>query len=355
MESFYENATSFWNDYKSIHHSFAKRNVKLYGETEDKLFIPMSKFVCPLYNIRGIDSPFHALRFVSLIPFEEPELNAKPLLKRFHTMLSAGAGNVEDHCHLLCSLLLGFGLEAYVCSGLNQKGEHSWVMTQQPETWFWEPTSGMRYAAGSEKALRNYRVVTAVYNHENFFANIQLDDTLPASVLRLADTTKWKALPSKDIQRLPLYNQQICLLHPTLNCYDIEEQFEESLFGLIEAYRKEYGLPSRQDPKLSSMLSLALANYEHERVTEATFGEKDFQQSVKAYIPEKHTFKAFPIQLFDRNPEKVLNILKSSKVANEILLTRGDSVFLALKSKLVTYPDNFFVLWLSVAVRYRLL
>lgn len=45
-------------------------------------------------------------------------------------------------------------------------------------------------------------------------------------------------------------------------------------------------------------------------------------------------------------------MLRANKTANELMLTRGDSVFLAIKAKLVAYPDNYFVLWLSLAVRY---
>ena len=33
-------------------------------------------------------------------------------------------------------------------------------------------------------------------------------------------------------------------------------------------------------------------------------------------------------------------------------MSKGDSVHFAVRSKLVAYPDNVFVLWLSVAVRY---
>lgn len=44
--------------------------------------------------------------------------------------------------------------------------------------------------------------------------------------------------------------------------------------------------------------------------------------------------------------------MRSNKTANELMLTRGDSVYFGLKSKLVSYPDNYFVLWLSIAVRY---
>lgn len=44
--------------------------MKLYGDSDDKIFIPLPRFITPLYNIRGIDSPQHALRFVSLLPFQ---------------------------------------------------------------------------------------------------------------------------------------------------------------------------------------------------------------------------------------------------------------------------------------------
>lgn len=54
----------------------------------------------------------------------------------------------EDHACLLCSFLLGFGLEAYVCIGTKSKGlAHAWVMTQSQEggVVFWESITGQRY------------------------------------------------------------------------------------------------------------------------------------------------------------------------------------------------------------------
>lgn len=34
-----------------------------------------------------------------------------------HTILTRGGGDTEDHATLLCGLLLGLGVEAYVCVG----------------------------------------------------------------------------------------------------------------------------------------------------------------------------------------------------------------------------------------------
>ena len=53
----------------------------------------------------------------------------------------------EDHATLLCSLLLGFGLDAYVCFGTKVKGAvHAWVMTISTDglVTFWESLSGHR-------------------------------------------------------------------------------------------------------------------------------------------------------------------------------------------------------------------
>ena len=61
-------------------------------------------------------------------------------------MISTFKG-VEDHATLLCSLLLGFGLDAYVCVGTKSKGiAHTWVMTlgHNGVVTFWEPLTAQR-------------------------------------------------------------------------------------------------------------------------------------------------------------------------------------------------------------------
>ena len=70
------------------------------------------------------------------------------------------AGDYEDHAILLCSLLLGFGLDAYVCVGTVQDQgaggtirDHVWVITRsrrngsmnRPRVVFWEALTGQRY------------------------------------------------------------------------------------------------------------------------------------------------------------------------------------------------------------------
>ena len=57
--------------------------------------------------------------------------------------------DVEDHVVLLCSLLLGYGLNAYVVIGTKTKGcAHAWVATigaDGDDVTFWESLTAQRY------------------------------------------------------------------------------------------------------------------------------------------------------------------------------------------------------------------
>lgn len=70
------------------------------------------------------------------------------------------SGDVADHAILLCSLLLGFNLDAYVVVGtaidsVGQEMYYCWVMTRgatesgRPRVVFWESETGRRCAPDS--------------------------------------------------------------------------------------------------------------------------------------------------------------------------------------------------------------
>lgn len=106
------------------------------------------------------------------------------------------------------------------------------------------------------------------------------------------------------------------------------------------------------DDKLSYLLTSAVSNYELERTLSVTYGQEDFQYAIKNHIPENHTFKAFPIQFNHRRSGDIFNVLKNAPVCEDILATRGDSVFFGIKVKIFGYPENYHSLWVVVAVRY---
>ncbi len=122
----------------------------MFGMTEDGVRRFVCSFVSPMSAGRSLDSALHAARFVRLIPFEK-ELKIggerSGIWNTMHTFLSLGKGDIENHVVLLCSLLLGFGLDAYVCVGTNARGPHMWVITRsgKDQTVFWESLTGKRY------------------------------------------------------------------------------------------------------------------------------------------------------------------------------------------------------------------
>eukprot|EP01052_Picozoa_sp_SAG31_P035274 SAG31_NODE_4233_length_3434_cov_1.980810_2_plen_215_part_00 len=117
-----------------------------------------------------LPTPRHAGRFVSLLPVAASEATSTVLgdsdsvWSGLHCLLARGAGTVPDHCNLLCSLLLGYGLDAYVCVGASIAGEpRMWVVTLDSallETassgpappsavTYWDAAAGKRYAVSA--------------------------------------------------------------------------------------------------------------------------------------------------------------------------------------------------------------
>jgi centrosomal protein CEP76 len=94
------------------------------------------------------------------------------------------------------------------------------------------------------------------------------------------------------------------------------------------------------DDQLSHLLSPALAVYELDRIGSITFGNEEFQESIKRYVPEGHTFKAYPVQFNHTNADKIMVSLVKAGVSSDILSTRGDQVRFGLRVKVVPYPNN---------------
>lgn len=64
-------AKQWWKEYLSLRPDHAHRLVKIFAPDETGVSRPVSRFVQPLKAGRLLDSPRHAARFVSLVPFEK--------------------------------------------------------------------------------------------------------------------------------------------------------------------------------------------------------------------------------------------------------------------------------------------
>ena len=103
------------------------------------------------------------------------------------SFLAKGWGDCEDHSVLLCNLLIGFGLNAFVCIGMSNQGRYTWVMHKQipastpvepTKTVFWDSLTGVRMEADDNRISRCYKSVSCVFNNKEFYANIQENDNV---------------------------------------------------------------------------------------------------------------------------------------------------------------------------------
>lgn len=72
VQKFLDYSNDWWTDYKSIRPAHKTRLVKIFAETDDReasVYKPVCSLIAPMIADRILESPLHAARFVSLIPF----------------------------------------------------------------------------------------------------------------------------------------------------------------------------------------------------------------------------------------------------------------------------------------------
>uniref|UniRef100_A0A7S2S781 CEP76 C2 domain-containing protein n=1 Tax=Mucochytrium quahogii TaxID=96639 RepID=A0A7S2S781_9STRA len=371
---FCEYARVWWKEYIETNQSFRGRCVKIFVENEWGEHVPACTMVRPLRAGRLLDSPRHAARFVSLLPYIHEESVGGGRLEIWHTVhsiLCRRQGDVEDHALLLCSFLLGFGLDAYVCIGLidddeNPGGEkeHVWVVSlsgkANRQVLFWESLTGQtldrQTLVGRDGAKPNcpYRRVDCVFNHRTFYANKQLKESRVSGCnFNFADDLQWKAMDERLIQSLS-WNRSCPLRESRLDVFEVAARIENELKGLIESERAEqHGLSTSWDEDLGYYLSPALSAYESERCTGVLSGNKEFQAVIKRHIPQGHSFKGYPTMFNHLNACKMLHSFRLNPVPKDIIQTRADHCHLALRVRVFAFPDSIYAVWVMFAVRYR--
>ncbi|BFZ19803.1 hypothetical protein BsWGS_22842 [Bradybaena similaris] len=370
-------AKQWWKEYLQIRDSHSERLVKMFAQDENGFNRPVSSFVKPLRAGRLLDTPRQAARFVALMHHEKVQaLGGGDKVEQWtsaHAFLCRNRGDCEDHTVLLCSLLLGFGLDAYVCVGTKVKGSvHTWVMTVSADglITFWESLNGHRYVhepinpdappmSKLERPRYPYKTVGCVFNHQSFFANSQATDSVEVCHFDLQNEAHWKSM-SRDAV-LSVCGLGVCPLWPvppplcpsTLDAALVSNDLEQQLRVLVMEHRRDQGLTTSWDDQLSYILTPALAAYETERITGITAGNEEFQDAVRLAIPEGQTFKGYPIQFTHRNARKAFTTCLRSPVCDEIINCLGDQVRLAVRARVFPYPESACATWLMFACKYK--
>ena len=357
----FDHAKEWWQQYLDSRPAHKGRVVKLFALSEFGVQRPVCCFVRPLCAHRLLDSPTQAAHFVSLINFERHEsVGADDVWHTVHSTLCRRCGDVEEHATLLCSLLLGFGLDAYVVTGTDERGAHTWVMSRADDgaVTFWESLTGQRVDYPAEPRRRPpleatpYRTVSAAFNHEAFYANCQPDDALPATSLELGDRTQWRALDATLLRPLAPVPQAPLAPATVRDRPRREEGLESELRRLIAAHRASLSLDTDWDEQLAYLLAPALYSYETERLTGSAVGGAEFQLAIKRAVPQAHTFRGFPLHFTHQHAPTMLSALLRSEVGLAIVQCSGTHARLAVRLRLFVYPDDVCAVWVMIASKH---
>ncbi|KAG2497285.1 hypothetical protein HYH03_004868 [Edaphochlamys debaryana] len=367
MAAFVAHAKAWWGEYVAQNLAFKARPIKVLATGEDGSQYPVCCFVRPLQLGRGLANAREAARFVSLLARREDlqvlppggQSEAGECWCLLHTILASGSAVKEEAAVLLCNMLLGFGLDAWVVVGRLLDGAgHTWVLTRGPlaAPTFWEPATGVRYAV-TDVDTWPYSSVGCVFNQHRLYANSQCDDSAFGTSYVLEDATLWRELPMPrdELPALPWSSILLCR-SPIPNPLEMEAHLESYLRGAAATHRKQVlGVDGATvwDEGLAALLMPALQAYEHEAVhCEVAPGNDEFQQAVKRAVPLGWVFKAMP----QHHPHVCEDLLRKALLEEDqmldILGTTSPTAAFALRLKLFAYPEGLCSVWLMLAVKY---
>ncbi|GLI65761.1 hypothetical protein VaNZ11_009376 [Volvox africanus] len=367
MAAFVANAKAWWGDYVSQNLAFKSRSIKVLAVGEDGSQYPVCCFVRPLQLGRTLANAREVARFVSLLRRRE-DLVALPTGGQsevtecwcmLHTILASGTATKEEMALLLCSLLLGFGLDAWVVVGrLHDGAGHTWVMTRGPlaSPCFWEPGTAVRYAI-TDVDTWPYQSVGCVFNHLRLYANSQCDDSAFGTSYVLEDATLWRELPMPP-QELPAMPWSAIPLSRSVipDPLELEAHLEARLRAAAAQHRRQVlGVDGATawDDGLAQLLMPALAAYEHEAVSgEVAPGNDEFQQAIKRAVPLGWVFKAMP----QHHSHVCVDLMRKAMLEEDqmldILGATASTASFALRVKIFAYPECLTSVWMMLAVKY---
>jgi centrosomal protein CEP76 len=362
-------ARRWWSEFQALRPTHAQRRVKIFAATPTGRTVPVTHFISPMQPDRVMDRPSDAARFVSLIGvggdafLEDVTAGAasadpkESWLSPF-SFLAQRRGSGPNHATLLCSLLLGFGLDAYCAIGSDrQNGTRIWVVTRtkignfQYDVLFWEPTTGQRYA---QTADHPFVTVGCVFNHQQLYANVQDSDNAVTTDFDLDDEKKWKSMNPIKLKIVHKSTPPPLLWIP-LDTRAMEVDLEQSLMQAIQDHRQTVGVPggTAWDRHLPFVLSQALIGYENQRTTLEKPNLAEFQQCIKGTIGEGRTFKGFPLNTTNTNSRRILSAIAGNPIGKDILELAAEETHLAVRVRITPFPEGVFSVWVMIAARYK--
>ncbi|VDP41274.1 unnamed protein product, partial [Schistosoma curassoni] len=320
----------------------------------------LCNFVNPLSASHILETPYIAARFVSSIPYEPFYGVGVGIKERWCSVIiysvflglafvSSNSGDVADHANLLCSLLLGYGVEAYVALGTSQFNMNKQQMTTSSHLYawvvvcsddyqritFWDSITGRRYihtTGGCEQKIypSPFYTIGCLYNNSSFYANIQPTDKVVDCLFNLKNSSQWRPMSFEVIQTVHNYSSlYLRKLNPPIQSIDeITVQCHESLRRLADSWRMEKlrcnnHITWKWDNKLEQLLLPLIAKYEADQKNLSNYDDNDnvvqvhevlendlIMSPIHRHIPKDFTFKSYPVQV---NSNRTFMVVGSSQ------------------------------------------
>ncbi|CAH8487477.1 unnamed protein product [Schistosoma bovis] len=386
----------WWRELTQLREGFfSERLIKIFAADENGRTQFVCNFVNPLSASHILETPYIAARFVSSIPYEPFYGVGVGIKERWCSGLafvSSNSGDVADHANLLCSLLLGYGVEAYVALGTSQFNMNKQQMTTSSHLYawvvvcsddyqritFWDSITGRCYihtTGGCEQKIypSPFYTIGCLYNNSSFYANVQPTDKVVNCLFNLKNPSQWRPMSFEVIQTVHNYSSlYLRKLNPPIQSIDeITVQCHESLRRLADSWRMEKlrcnnHITWKWDNKLEQLLLPLIAKYEADQKILSNYDDNDnvvqvhevlendlIMSPIHRHIPKDFTFKSYPVQLFHCNPQRILRSCLRSQLCRDILSCRGDHVQLALGLRIITYAENAMITWIIFACSYK--
>ncbi|KAL0025262.1 hypothetical protein WJX77_011388 [Trebouxia sp. C0004] len=360
MASFSGRVKEWWQDFS--HDALSRRQeggLRLTCMGEDGLLRPCCGFVKPLQLGRFLATPREAARFVSLLAPKESQETAANRLCSLHTLLESCQATQAEKALLLANLLLGYGLDAWVCFGADAVGQQTWVLTRPSKdaAVFWDPSSGMRHSpssAGQPKGCP-FRSIACVFNQRRLYGNLQAAEGLAAASYVLEDPGRWRELPVH-VHDVPGATAMRFDLHmPPFDSAGHEVRLESELKKALSDHRAESlgHAPTTWDDNMAYVLMSSLAGHEQEALTgQLAANHKDFQQCIKRSIPPGCMFKGSSQHHRSLCSSSIMQGMLREPAIRDILATQVTDISFALRVKIFVYPEHVCSVWLMLALKY---
>ena len=311
----------------------------------------ITRFIAPLSGPPCVDSEFAALRYVSLIPF----LSDRVALPGFtgiwslhNEFLEIGAGDWEEHAMLLCALLLGHGLDAYVLLGnAVPDGRVAWVLTYTSggQVRIWNPAAGRVYLPGERGCP--LQSIGMIFNAKMIIANLQPNVKLNEMSFNFNEPRHWNILFNEPWRQLPLSLQplQVMWTPPDVDrARMIESAIETDIIHRVEALRRLRAPTKWHSRQVKGRLRSLLEQYEAARCSNTPIDEAVITTALGRYATTNDVI-GVPINM----PFTDIATISDAAITVGVHENYERGVEFELAVYVVPYHSNIFSVWVYMA------